>query len=146
MTTLTKKTIDTLTLPKGKREIFHWDEVTPGFALRMRLDTKGKPLDRFILRYRYEHEQRTDTLGNGKMDPDRARRMAQKIKDQVERGEDPRAEKEATQKAARLIFSGVAQKYIDWKRPSVRDATHGSNVLYLQRPQYFGPLHKMALN
>jgi integrase len=66
--------------------------------------------------------------------------------DQVEKGEDPRADKEAKQKAARLIFHSVVQQFVDHKAQTVRPATHGANVLYLQRPQYFGPLHRMPLH
>ena len=59
MTVLTKQTIRTLTLPQGKREIFHWDEVTSGFGLRMRLDSDDKPLDRFVLSSTEEAKQDT---------------------------------------------------------------------------------------
>jgi hypothetical protein len=77
-TVLTHKTISELKLPEGKLEKFFWDEITPGFGLRIRLDNDGKEKRSFVLQYRFEGDQRRPKLGNGKFDVDRARKMATK--------------------------------------------------------------------
>jgi len=142
---LDRKTVATLALPAGKREAFYWDAVTKGFGLRVRLDAENKLQKTYVLQYRFEGDQRRAKLGNGRLDVDRARKLANAILDKVDAGEDPRADKEAEKQASRLTFSTVVQQYIDLKIRSVRPATQNLIALYLTRPPYFGPLHKMPL-
>jgi integrase len=143
MTTLTKKTIETLTLPEGAKEKFYWDEVDRGFGLRIRLDNDGKLQRSFVLQYRFEGDQRRPKLNT--TDVDRARKIARAILDQVKRGDDPLAEKQAKQKADRLIFSTVAKQFIDHKALTLRPSTLGAITAHLTGP-YFSSLHRMPLN
>jgi integrase len=143
MTTLTKKIIATLTLPEGAKEKFFWDEVDKGFALRIRIDNDGKENRSFWLQYRYEGIQRRPKLMTN--DVDRARKIARDMLEQVKRGDDPLAAKQAKQKAERLIFAAVAKQFIDYKSGPVRSSTHGAIVGYLTGP-YFRSLHRMPLN
>jgi hypothetical protein len=145
MAILKRNTVAELELPAGKDDKVFWDEVLHGFGLRVRIDSDGKIQKSFVMQYRFEHDQRRAKLGDcKKMDADRARKLAQKILDQVEEGTDPRADAETKRKADRLIFSSVAQQFIDHKQQTSRPNTHTANVQYLTGP-YFRQLHSTAL-
>ena len=70
---LSRQNVSTLTLPLGKSEVIIFDEVLPGFGLRIRAG--GKRV--WIAQYRMGAKQRRITIGSVQaIDPDEARRRA----------------------------------------------------------------------
>jgi hypothetical protein len=56
---LDKTTVASLALPKGKNELFVWDDDLPGFGVRLRGNST-----RYIVQYRAGVQQRRESLGD----------------------------------------------------------------------------------
>ena len=57
---LTQKTVDAITLPKGKSEHIEWDDDLPGFGYRIRAGGART----WIYQYKIAKQNRRITLGN----------------------------------------------------------------------------------
>jgi integrase len=135
---LTAKTVAELVLPVGKSDHTVWDDSLPGFGVRL-----TSTAARWRIQYRTAGgQQRSESLGDiRKVTLDDARRIARQRFAQVELGQDPGADREATKRtalAAALTFGNVAAQYLEAKQPGTAKSTYRQRVRYLQR--YAKPL------
>jgi integrase len=120
---LDRSTVTSLTLPRGKSELFVWDDDLPGFGVRLRGTAA-----RYVVQYRVNGQQRRESLGDiRKILLEAARKIARQRFSQAELGVDRTAEKakvRANAKAKSLTFEVVARRYLAAKRGTIRDATY----------------------
>jgi integrase len=110
---LTQKTIDAITLPKGKSEHFEWDDDLPGFGLRLR---RGGART-WIYQYKIAKQNRRITLGNATaLSPARAREAAVEIHAKVRLGQDPSAEKAESRARAGETMGTILENYLTFQR------------------------------
>src|ERR1700735_1462534 len=87
---LTDANVARLTLPEGKSELLVFDDMLPGFGVRLRAGGKRT----WIVQYRIGPKQRRLTLGTVKtFDSIEARKRAKDTVAKVQLGQDPQAEK-----------------------------------------------------
>ena len=88
----TKQAIAALTMPKGKREHFEWDDDLPGFGVRLRA---GVSLSlTWVIQYRINGKTRRESLGDvRKVSLEDVRKIARQRFAQVQLGEDPAAKR-----------------------------------------------------
>jgi integrase len=137
-----KQAIAALTMPKGKREHFEWDDDLPGFGARLR---SGVSLSlTWVIQYRINGKQRRESLGDvRKVSLEDARKIARQRFAKVELGVDPAAER--TQARARaLTLEVVAGRYLDAKRDRMRRSTLEGAERYFA--QHWKPLHDHSLD
>lgn len=97
-------------LPVGKSEMIVFDDVLPGFGLRLRAG--GKRV--WIAQYRVGSKQRRVTIGNIEaIGADRARVAAKEILAKVQLGSDPQTEKAAARKRASVTLGTIADQYVN---------------------------------
>jgi integrase len=118
----TARTVQTLSLPGGKDEIFHWE--SPGFGLRLRKNCR--PV--YVARYRTAGgKQGHRTIGAiDKLEVADARKIARQIFAAVAQGIDPAVEKakaRAAATAAKLTLGAVSAAYVDSKADQLRPRT-----------------------
>ena len=139
---LTKTTIATLSLPKGRTDHIFWDDELPGFGLRLRGGTR-----RFVIQYRFAGQSRRESLGDPrKVSLDDARRAARARFAKLELGVDPGAERakaKAAAEAARLTLALVSDRYLEARKPVVRPATHAAITRDLKL--HWAPLRKRPI-
>lgn len=94
MTRLNKTTVDSL--EPGEPDYFVWDDLLPGFGLRVW--PSGKKV--YLVQYRVGRKQRRVKVGtHGPMTAEEARKQAKIILGDVARGEDPQEEKQTRRKS-----------------------------------------------
>lgn len=135
---LTKDAVTGLTLPPGKVDHFEWDDTLPGFAVRLRGQTKT-----WVVQYRIGAQQRRESLGDvRRVALEDARKIARQRFAQVELGLDPAGER-ARARAKALTLAVVAGRYLEAKKDVVRPNT------YKAAERYFGihwkPLHNRPI-
>jgi integrase len=141
---LDQTTVDKLTLADGQF-FFDSDPAVRGFALRLRLDAKGRLAKTYIVQYRTPLGQRRRTIGNAaRMRADVARKKAAAWISQVEAGNDPAAANDEVRRAAAFRFDKVVGLYLALKETKVRQNSLRLMRLYLTGT-YFQPLHSKSL-
>jgi integrase len=137
----TKQTIADLTLPKGKTDAIWFDDAMPGFGIRLR--ASGKRV--WLVQYRAGHKQRRETLGDARrLDLDKARLAAKKRFAAVTLGGDPQAEKAEARVRAKLTLDAVADRYLEFKQPTLRASTYNADKRYLE--QHWKPLRGLPMH
>jgi hypothetical protein len=107
---LTRPTVAKLALPAGKSEAIYFDEMLPGFGLRLRAGGKRT----WIVQYRVGTKQRRVTLGTVEvLDPDKARQAARETLAKVQLGGDPQIQRAETKAQASVTFGAVAARYLE---------------------------------
>ncbi len=102
---LTKREVDR-TAAEG-REAFAWDSEVPGFGLRVR--TNGRKV--FVFQYFSRGRTRRVNIGEyGQVTAEGARERARTLKQQVQDGNDPAAERDAARKAEKM--SALCERYL----------------------------------
>ena len=135
---LTKDTVAALALPAGKSDHIEWDDMLPGFGVRLR--GKGK---RWVVQYRAGTQQRRESLGEvRKVSLEDARKIARQRFAQVELGVDPAAERERANAAA-LTLGVVIPRYLAAKQDLLRPNSYNAAKRYLE--QHWKPLHGRPL-
>jgi integrase len=139
---LTRAEVDKLTLPEGKSDHFVWDDAMPGFGVRLRGPHKS-----YVIQYRAGRQQRREGIGDvRKVTLEAARTIARERFARVELGDDPGAERRAKREAASAVvlsLGGVANRYLDAKRDTLRPSTFKSTERNLH--VHFGPLTRRPL-
>jgi site-specific recombinase XerD len=106
---LTKATVDRIRLPHGKSEIIVFDEILPGFGLRIRAGGKRT----WIAQYRFGSQQRRVTIGTVEtVDADEARNRARIILAKVHLGTDPQVEKAEARAQTATTLGDVIDSYL----------------------------------
>jgi len=145
---LDKETIAILPLEKDqhKDDVIYFDELDPGFGIRLRAGGKRT----WIVQYRVGAKQRRLTLGtvkladgSGTLGPAEARKAAQVRLAKVTLGGDPQADKVAKQKEASNTLVAVVDHYLLAKKPVLRPKSFVEVERYLQR--YWKPLHNFPI-
>jgi integrase len=89
------------------REAFVWDAEVPGFGLRVR--TNGRKV--FVFQYFSRGRTRRINIGDyGPLTAEAARDRARTLRQQVQDGNDPAAEREAARRAEKM--SGLCERYL----------------------------------
>lgn len=105
MARISKRVVDA-TRP-GKKAVFVWDGVLPGFALLV-LPSGSKS---FVFQYRVAGRSRRATVAKvGACTPDEARKLAEDMSRRVKTGGDPLADKAAAENA--LTVAGLLDRYV----------------------------------
>lgn len=103
---LTKRTLDALSCPPGKKDVLFFDDDLKGFGVRI----TGGGAKVFLFQYRANGRVRRSVIGDyGPLTPAEARIAAQQLRATVSGGGDPIAIREATQRdeAERLRIQGL---------------------------------------
>jgi integrase len=142
---LDAKTINSLTLPKGKSDVIHFDASVSGFGYRLR--RSGDEVRKsWIAQYRRLGATRRVLLGSAEiLTAEQARTAAKKILGAVALGQDPQAEKAARRAQEKFTLASVADEYIKAKESAVRASTLIETRRYLTG-SYFKPLHNVPLD
>ncbi|WP_201861588.1 tyrosine-type recombinase/integrase [Microvirga soli] len=105
---LSKQSVACLQIPAGKPYHIEWDEVLPGFGVR--INPTGKV---WVVQYRAGGKSRRETIGRVDTVPlDAAREKAKKTLAKVQLGSDPHAEKAQAKARAKITFEAVAERYL----------------------------------
>ena len=117
---LTSRNVTTLALSAGKTDVIYWDDAVPGFGLRIR-QAGGRG---WVYRYRFGNLQRSVKLGSaGSVPLATARENASKLEAEVRLGGDPAVKKELARQEAQNTFALLAERFLDARRPELREAT-----------------------
>jgi integrase len=139
---LTKASIATLALPPGRAEAIHFDDLLPGFGIRLR--ASGKHV--WVCQYQIGAQQRRMTLGSVHLfDPDKARYWARQQLAKRALGEDPQETRQATRAALKDTLAAIAENYLKAKQPNLRASSFDDLRRYLTK-DYWRPLHKLPLD
>ncbi len=137
---LTKATLAKLTLSPGRAEMLVFDDMLPGFGLRIREGGKRT----WIAQYRLGAKQRRLTLGSIEMlDPEQARQRAKTALASVALGEDPQNSKAEARAQASLTFGALVPRYLAHVAGRQRPNHHADTRRYLET--HWGPLACVAL-
>jgi integrase len=114
---LTDKAVAALTVPADRSEIIVFDEMLPGFGIRIR---KGGSR-RYVYQYKIGDINRRFTFKE--VDVIRARRAAERLAAQVTLGSDPAADKATSHAAAGDTFKRCLERYLARPQGKRRDTT-----------------------
>jgi len=139
---LDSKTVARLALPAGKSDVIVFDELLPGFGLRLR-GAGGQVRKSWIVQYRRAGRSRRLLLGSAEvLSAEQARTAAKKALGAVATGSDPQADKATRRNQDRFTFRAVADDYLRAKQPTVRPRTFVEMQRYLCG-SYFKALHSV---
>src|SRR6516225_6177872 len=114
---LTATTLSAAQLAAGKREQILFDDVIPGFGLRLR-DGGSR---RFVFQYTLGAKQRRMSLGVAtESNVNNVRKIAEKLHARVKLGEDPATTKAQARASAMHTFRVVAEEYLEHHKPTWR--------------------------
>jgi len=139
--TLTATTLSTAQLPAGKSERILFDDVIPGFGLRVREGGSRT----FVFQYTLGTKQRRMSLGVAtESNVNHVRKIAEKLHARVKLGEDPASTRAQAKATAAHIFKVVAEEYLEHHRSSWRPRTYINAVRNLLT--YARALHQLQLD
>jgi integrase len=138
---LDTRSVASLTLDDGARELFAWDIEMPGFGLKLWRKRDGSAILRsFVTQYRHHGRTRRHTLGStAKVSLTAGREAARRILGGAALGFDPAGEKKAKRERAARTFGAVVDSYLAAAAGRLRPGSLRLGVLYL-RGDYFAPL------
>jgi integrase len=120
MTRLTKTSIPTLHLPRGRSDVTHFDSDIGGFGIRIRASGSRS----WVFQYDIAGKTRRITIGSvSAIDPIKARAIASEFHAKVRLGQDPAAAKAESQARAAETFGAAIQPFLQWQRTRVRPST-----------------------
>jgi integrase len=136
----------TLKLDDDKNERIFFDDMLPGFGLRLRR-SGNKVLRSWIVQYRHAGKQSRMRLGDvDVVGTEQARIAARKILARVQLGEDPQADRADRREKDQFSFHKVAAEFLAAKRDTVRPRSHFETSRYLTSRRYFKALHSLAID
>src|SRR5215469_12964912 len=128
--TIDQKFVDTLTLPTGKLDAFKFDSdpALRGFAIRIRIDGRGRTVKKYVVCYKNEDDsQRRRNIGDAaRMSATAARLKARAWLAKVADGNDPAGMKDKARKADALRFEREVTLYLDLNRTRSAQALSGT--------------------
>jgi integrase len=139
---LTDANVARLKLPEGKSELLVFDDMLPGFGVRLRAGGKRT----WIVQYRIGPQQRRLTLGTAEtFDSIEARKRAKDTVAKVQLGQDPQAEKVSARgiRAREMTLGDVVDRYLPYAERKLKASTYSGIVLHLRK--HWGPLHANEL-
>jgi integrase len=137
---LTKQSINSLVLPRGKAEAIFFDDDLAGLGLRIRAGGSAN----WIFQYRLGKKQRRLTLGSAKvLDPSKARSRAGELHAMVRLGRDPAGEKAEHRAQAAETFDAILKEYLKRKRLDMKPRSYLEVERHLLN--YAKPLHRLQL-
>jgi len=118
---LTLKSATALRLPPGKKDHIEFDDVLPGFGLRLREGGSRT----WVYQYTLGSKQRRIALGKaGALTPEKARELAADLHAKVRLGGDPAADKALGKASAALSFKAIADRYLTRQRLALRPRSY----------------------
>jgi integrase len=137
----TKATVAAMQLPAGKSDHIEFDEVTPGFGIRIRESGRRT----WVAQMRVHGRTRRLAIGDMRqVELEAARAAAKKFFAESTLGKDPvEASREARAKAA-VTVGNVVEEYLSAREKDLRASTHKSLSRYLRRQ--FAPLQGMPID
>ncbi len=136
---LTDKTVK-LPLPPGKADHLFFDDMIPGFGLRIR-EGGSKT---WVFQYKVGGKQRRMVLGRATaIKAEAARKAAQQYHAQVSRGLDPAGEKAVRKVQAADTLDELVRRYLDVKKEELRPRSHAEVARHLEVNAK--PLHRLPL-
>jgi integrase len=137
---LNQRTVDTLALPRGKRDLLVFDETLPGFGLRLR--EGGSRI--FVVQYKLGGRTRRMTLGSTELlRADQARTTAVALLAKVKLGADPAGEKADAKTQAGETFAAAVRRYLLRQKARLRATSYIADERYLL--SHSAPFHPLAL-
>jgi hypothetical protein len=138
---LTATTLSTAQLPAGKSERILFDDVIPGFGLRVREGASRT----FVFQYTLGTKQRRMSLGVAtETNVNNVRKIAEKLHARVKLGEDPATTKAQGRASAMHTFRVVAEEYLEHHKSGWRPRTYTNDVRNLFT--YAKALHQLQLD
>jgi integrase len=138
---LTATTLSAARLAAGKREQILFDDVIPGFGLRLR-DGGSR---RFVFQYTLGAKQRRMSLGVAtESNVNNVRKIAEKLHARVKLGEDPATTKAQARVSAMHTFRVGAGEYLEHHKSTWRPRTYINAVRNLLT--YARALHQLQLD
>jgi integrase len=114
---LTPQQVSALTLPPGKTDALHFDDVVPGLALRLRAGG-GKA---WVFQYRIGSKQRRLNIGAASaLTPHEARKHAAVLHAGVKLGRDPADEKSKARARASETFAAILPLFLSRQKERLR--------------------------
>jgi integrase len=148
LTTLTQEFVDSLALPVGKADMFRFDSdpALRGFAIRIRIDRRGRTVKKYLVCYKNEDgSQRRRNIGDAaRMSATAARLKARSWLAKAADGNDPAGIKDKNRKADALRFERAVSLYLELKETKLSASSHRHTALYLRGP-YFSQLHNLPV-
>jgi integrase len=138
---LTEASIRGITLPAGKTDHVEWDDLVPGFGVRVR-QTGSRT---FVFQYRVGTQTRRMSLGRvGAIDSGRARAAAKELYARRALGQDPAGERKESRGRAGDTFAACVRLYLTRRHSEgrLRISTHREVERHLVRNlKALHPLH-----
>src|SRR6516162_2998204 len=136
---LTEKTVN-LPLPAGKADHLVFDDMIPGFGLRIREGGSKS----WIFQYKLGGKQRRMVLGRATaIKAEKARKIAEQYHAQVGRGQDPAGEKAVRKVEAANTLDELVRRYLEVKKDELRPRSYAEVARHLEA--YAKPLHRLPV-
>ena len=136
---LTEKTVN-LPLPAGKADHLVFDDMIPGFGLRIREGGSKS----WIFQYKLGGKQRRMVLGRATaIKAEKARKIAEQYHAQVGRGQDPAGEKAVRKVQAANTLDELVRRYLEVKKDELRPRSYAEVARHLEA--YAKPLHRLPV-
>ena len=118
---LTTTTIRALTLPQGKKDHIVWDDLVPGFGVRLREGGSAG----FVFQYAIGRKQRRMSLGAVTAVPiSVARKTAEELYARVKLGQDPAGQRADAKIRSAETFEAVAVRFLAYQRTRLRPRSY----------------------
>ena len=118
---LTAPTVRALSLPKGKKDHIVWDDLVPGFGVRLR---EGGSVG-FVFQYALGRKQRRMAIGTlTAVSIGNARKAAEELYARVKLGQDPAGEKVSARVKAVETFGAIAGRFLAYQRARLRPRSY----------------------
>jgi integrase len=117
MPRLTPQQVSALTLPPGKTDALHFDDVVPGLALRLRIGGSKA----WVFQYRIGSKQRRLNIGAATaLTPHEARKRAALLHAEVKLGRDPAGDKSEARARASETFEAILPLFLSRQKERLR--------------------------
>jgi integrase len=138
---LTQENVTKLAMPEGKADHIFWDDDLGGFGIRLRAGGRAS----FLYQYDLAGRSRKMTLGRvTALSVARARKIAVELHAKVRLGQDPAAQRAQGRMLAAETLGAILDRYLDFKRGSLRHASLVDIERYLLR--YAKSLHGVPIS
>jgi integrase len=118
---ITAATIRALTLPRGKKDHITWDDLVPGFAVRLRAGGSAG----FVFQYAIGRKQRRMSLGALTAVPiGVARKTAEELYARVKLGLDPAGQRAEAKIKSAETFAAIAARFLAYQRTRLRPQSY----------------------